>query len=218
MKNIFIFLTAMFIIVTLNVTTYSSDGMKYEVTVTNLTRGQSFTPILIATHKEGVKLFTPGSSSTDELAILAEGGDTVPLGAMLLSNEKVKDIATSGGLLGPGETVTIEIPSGKGFNYISMASMLIPTNDGFFALNGVKASIGNKKIMHLSPAYDAGSEINDEDCLNIPGPVCGGEGFNPEDGEGYVHIHAGIHGIGGIEAADYDWRNPVARIISQRVD
>jgi hypothetical protein len=218
MKNIFIFLTAMFIIVTLNVTTYSSDGMKYEVTVTNLTRGQSFTPILIATHKEGVKLFTPGSSSTDELAILAEGGDTVPLGAMLLSNEKVKDIATSGGLLGPGETVTIEIPSGKGFNYISMASMLIPTNDGFFALNGVKASIGNKKIMHLSPAYDAGSEINDEDCLNIPGPVCGGEGFNPEDGEGYVHIHAGIHGIGGIEAADYDWRNPVARIIIQRVD
>jgi hypothetical protein len=218
MKNIFIFLTAMFIIVTLNVTTYSSDGMKYEVTVTNLTRGQSFTPILIATHKEGVKLFTPGSSSTDELAILAEGGDTVPLGAMLLSNEKVKDIATSGGLLGPGETVTIEIPSGKGFNYISMASMLIPTNDGFFALNGVKASIGNKKIMHLSPAYDAGSEINDEDCLNIPGPVCGGEGFNPVDGEGYVHIHAGIHGIGGIEAADYDWRNPVARIIIQRVD
>jgi hypothetical protein len=218
MKNIFIFLTAMFIIVTLNVTTYSSDGMKYEVTVTNLTRGQSFTPILIATHKEGVKLFTPGSSSTDELAMLAEGGDTVPLGAMLLSNEKVKDIATSGGLLGPGETVTIEIPSGKGFNYISMASMLIPTNDGFFALNGVKASIGNKKIMHLSPAYDAGSEINDEDCLNIPGPVCGGEGFNPEDGEGYVHIHAGIHGIGGIEAADYDWRNPVARIIIQRVD
>jgi hypothetical protein len=218
MKKIFIFLAAMFIIVALNVTTYSSGGKKYEVTVTNLTRGQSFTPILIATHKEGVKLFTPGSASSDELAILAEGGDTVPLSAMLLSNEKVKDVATSVGLLEPGETVTIEIPSGEGFNYISMAAMLIPTNDGFFALNGVSASIGNKKVMYLSPAYDAGSELNDEDCLNIPGPVCGGEGFNSADGEGYVHIHAGIHGIGDIEAADYDWRNPVARITIQRVE
>jgi hypothetical protein len=188
----------------------------YEVSVTNMTRDQSFTPILAATHKKGVKLFTPGSPASPELAILAEGGDTVPLEDLLLLDPMVGDTATSAGLLGPGETVTIKLPKGGGFNHISLAAMLIPTNDAFIALNGVKAPRGNKIIMYLSPAYDAGSEDNDEDCANIPGPVCGGEGSNAAGGEGYVHIHAGIHGIGGIAAADYDWRNPVARIVIQR--
>jgi hypothetical protein len=37
-------------------------------------------------------------------------------------------------------------------------------------------------------------------------------------GEGFVHIHAGIHGIGNLEASEYDWRNPVARITVRQVD
>jgi N-methylhydantoinase B/oxoprolinase/acetone carboxylase alpha subunit len=61
--------------------------------------------------------------------------------------------------------------------------------------------------------YDAGTEPNDELCANIPGPVCGGEGGSPDvDGEGFVHIHAGIHDIDDLPAQDYDWRNPGARI------
>lgn len=32
------------------------------------------------------------------------------------------------------------------------------------------------------------------------------------DGGGYVHISSGIHGIGNLQPASYDWRNPVARI------
>ncbi len=35
--------------------------------------------------------------------------------------------------------------------------------------------------------------------------------------EDYVHVHAGIHGIGNLPAADRDWRNPVAQITIQRV-
>ena len=39
----------------------------------------------------------------------------------------------------------------------------------------------------------------------------------PVGGEqGYVHIHAGIHGIGNLVAADRDWRNPVAHISIRR--
>ncbi|MCH6583458.1 MAG: hypothetical protein E2O37_00035 [Proteobacteria bacterium] len=73
--------------------------------------------------------------------------------------------------------------------------------------------------MVYSPAYDAGSETNDESCANIPGPPdgCTGAGVSPDDdGEGYVHIHAGIHGISDLIAADRDWRNPVARITIRR--
>lgn len=74
-------------------------------------------------------------------------------------------------------------------------------------------------VSYESPAYDAGSEPNDEQCVNIPGPVCGGAGGSPDTGgEGYVHIHAGIHGIGDLVAADRDWRNPVAKVVIKRVD
>jgi hypothetical protein len=193
----------------------------YKLTITNMTRGQTFTPILIATHKKGVKLFTPGLPPSQELAILAEGGDTSQLTSSLSTNPAVGHIMTTDGLLGPGpgETITVEIPGGR-YHYLSLASMLIPTNDGFFSLNGVKAPRGNKSVMYLSPAYDAGSEENDESCEHIPGPFgCDGtgEGYNPSDGEGYVHIHAGIHGIGDIAADVFDWRNPVARVVIQRV-
>ena len=38
-------------------------------------------------------------------------------------------------------------------------------------------------------------------------------GGQPVGGEeGYVHIHAGIHGIGDLDASVRDWRNPVAEI------
>ena len=69
-----------------------------------------------------------------------------------------------------------------------------------------------------SPGYDAGSEPNDEDCDNIPGPVCGGEGASPDEGgEGFVHIQAGIHGIADLDPAERDWRNPVAEVTIRRV-
>ncbi len=38
-----------------------------------------------------------------------------------------------------------------------------------------------------------------------------------DEGEGFVTIHNGIHGIGGMEAATYDWRNPVAKIVIKQV-
>jgi hypothetical protein len=193
-----------------------SENTYYEVTITNLTRSESFTPILVASHKKGVSLFELGSAASNELAMLAEGGDVAPLTDMLKANRKVVATSTSDGLLVPGGTTVIKV-SARGADYISLASMLIPTNDGFFALNGVRLS-GKSSTTFYSPAYDAGTEMNDEACINIPGPVCGGEGYSPEaDGEGYVHIHSGIHGIGDLSAATYDWRNPVAKITIRKV-
>jgi hypothetical protein len=96
--------------------------------------------------------------------------------------------------------------------------MLIPTNDSFIAVNGMPLPKGKEPAVYLSTGHDAGSEPNDEICANIPGPVCGGEGTSPNaGGEGFVHITAGIHGIGDLAAADYDWRNPVARIVVKKV-
>ncbi len=198
---------------------FASDGSgMYEVRITNVTRGQSFTPILVASHRQGVRLFEAGQPASAELAALAEGGATTPLATKLTAMPEVLDTATTGGLLGPGQSVTVRVRMDDGFNHLSLASMLIPTNDGFISLNGVKGPRGREMMEIEAPAYDAGSEPNDELCANIPGPVCGGEGGSPDaDGEGYVHIHTGIHGIGNLVASDRDWRNPVAKISVRRV-
>ncbi len=191
-------------------TSYASEE-KYDVTITNLTRSEVFTPIMVATHKRSKKMFMLGSKASDVLAAMAEGGDTSGLSASLKPHKS----ASSGGLLEPGQSVTVRIHAMEK-NRISVAAMLIPTNDAFFAVNGMKLPKHSMTVM--SPAYDAGSETNDELCANMPGPVCGGAGGSPnDDGEGYVHIHAGIHGIGDLAAADFDWRNPVAKITIRRV-
>jgi hypothetical protein len=189
---------------------------QYAVTITNITSGQTFTPLLVVTHKSSISLFEAGEPASAELATLAESGDVGPLAAVLdgMPSEVFSTAATSD-LLGPGESVTVEIRASSRFRRISVAGMLIPTNDTFVALNAATLPLWSQS--HTVPAYDAGSEFNDELCANIPGPTCGGAGGSVEDGEGYVHISRGISGIGDVEPSNYDWRNPVARIGIKRV-
>jgi hypothetical protein len=183
----------------------------YEIIVTNVTAGQTFTPFLAANHTPEIKFFRAGRPARPELAQLAEGGDVAPLQSLLASTpDRVFATATSDGLLGPGESVTFTIDTGDGFRRLSLAAMLIPTNDTFVALDNVR--LPERAETHFLTAYDAGSEENDELCANIPGPVCGGEGVSEADGEGFVHVSRGIQGIADLDAAAYDWRNPVARV------
>jgi hypothetical protein len=102
--------------------------------------------------------------------------------------------------------------------------MLVTTNDAFFAARDIWY-LGKRNIMVEAEAYDAGSEQNSENCAYIPGPPCGsGESHDPEVAEGYVHIHAGVHGTNSEGTAEsdltpamHDWRNPVAKITIRRV-
>ncbi len=194
----------------------AGGGGGYEVTITNVTRGQTFTPILVASHRGGVRLFELGAEAGADIATLAEGGNTDPLQERLEADPRVAGIASTGALLVPGASATVSVPAGHA-RYLSLAGMLIPTNDAFMSLNHVRAP-RHGSVTYRVLAYDAGSEPNDEMCVNIPGPVCGGAGPSPEEGgEGYVHVHAGIHGIGDLAAAAYDWRNPVAVVRITRV-
>ncbi len=200
-------------------TAATADGpASYHVTVTNITNSINFTPILVASHRKGVSLYELGSPASDELTAIAEGGDIAPLSAVLQDDPRVADVQDSGDLLGPGESVTVTVSATHGAHNISMASMMLPTNDGFIALNSVKAP-RHGTVTYYSPGYDAGTEPNDELCISIPGPTCGGEGPSPgAGGEGYVHINRGIHGIGDLAPDVYDWRNAVAKITVSRVN
>lgn len=187
----------------------------FAVTITNITQGQTFTPLLVATHKRSISFFQLGEPASKELATIAESGMIGPLKELLDSLPNlVLDTGASEGLLGPGESVTVYVKGGGRFNRISVAGMLIPTNDTFVALNS--AYLFSFQRPHTVPAYDAGSEYNDELCDNIPGPVCGGKGPSDGTAENYVHISSGIHGIGDLDPSAYDWRNPVASISVRR--
>ncbi len=103
---------------------------------------------------------------------------------------------------------------GSSNSYLCMASMLLPTNDAFVALNGIRVWRLKKEAIYLN-AYDAGTEFNDELCEGIPGPVeeCGGgNGYTPDGGEGWVTPHPGIHGFAEVSAMIFNWGEPVAKI------
>ncbi len=191
----------------------------YHVTITNLTYSINFTPILVASHRRPVSIFEPGTPASDDLSAIAESGDVGPMTTTLNGDSNVVDVQNSGGLLKPGKSVTVIVSGKRGAKFISVASMMLPTNDGFIGLNSVEIS-KRGSMTFFSPAYDAGSEPNDELCANIPGPPCHGAGLSPgvnSGDENYVHVHRGIHGIGKLAADKYDWRNPVARITVSRV-
>ena len=196
-------------------------AVEYDVTITNVTEGTLFTPILVVSHSPGVKLFELGMPASDELVLLAEGGAVDPLATLLEGDSRVVDAADSGGLLHPGESVTVTVDAPHQLGRISLASMLLPTNDGFIALNGVVAPQGvGHSLTYTSPGYDAGSELNDELCINIPAggpcPPMVSNGNVPT--EGVVHIHSGIHGDGELSPTASDWRNPAATITITRVN
>ena len=115
----------------------------------------------------------------------------------------------------PGKTVTATFTVSGQARYLSLASMLVNTNDAFIGANGVE--LYNRRLTLVG--YDAGSEANTEDCAYVPGPPCGSHVHDDTNAaEGFVHVHAGIHGGGGLDPAQHDWRNPVAVMVIKRVD
>ncbi len=202
----------------------ASGYSTFHVTITNITNAINFTPILVASHRRPVTIFELGSPASDDLTAIAEGGDVVPMTITLNANRRVVDVQNSGDLLKPGKSVTVVVSAARGARYISIASMMLPTNDGFIALDSVKVPWYGSAT-YFSSGYDAGTELNDESCRHIPGPTCiSGVGPSPGENPGdekFVHIHRGMHGIGSgdpeLKADVYDWRNPVAKITVKRV-
>jgi hypothetical protein len=196
---------------------------RYQVTVTNITAGQTFTPLLFATHRPNLALFQAGEPVGNALEDLAEGGSVAALQAQLNANPRVGQTQATTSLLAPGASATVTIRARGDAPRLSIAAMLIPTNDTFMALDGFPLP-ERGTVETEAKAYDAGSEPNSELCVDIPGPFCGGEGTDlAENGEGFAHISRGISGVGEgasgrkVTEAQHDWRNPVAKITIRRL-
>jgi len=212
----------------------------YRVTITNATLGQPVAPSVIATHTDAFRLFelgpTPelgdsGYTLYFGLATAAETGSPVPLVDEVAASDGVWEAVAlltnrTPPILLPGESNSITIRASGNAKYLSAAAMLGATNDAFYAVRGILLPKGVGEINSVyANAYDAGSELNKEsaDTVGALGATdddpMTGDGIN-ENGEGYIHVHAGIHGIGGpngLDAATYDWRNPVVEVTVERI-
>lgn len=196
---------------------YYDHARKYEITLTNITKGISFTPFLATSHNRHIALFEVGESASEEVGAVAEGGDISGLKDQLDQSHRVADTAATEGLLVPGASTTFTLESGRGYGRFSLISMLLPTNDSMAALMGAKLPKRGSATYFMN-AYDAGTETNDESCAHIPGPQCGGVPFSPEDnGEGYIFPAAGIHGEGDLSREAYQFDGPVVKVTVTRV-
>lgn len=209
------------------------DSARYLVTIINITHGQPLTPAVVLTHDKDFTLFTEGSQASPKLVPIAEDADLEPMIASASQSADVHDVQIIGGtgpivppgstrgarVIKPGESASVVVKALGHFDRISLVGMLASTNDGFYALNGLQLHYQDQGVAtYYSPAWDAGSEVNDEDCATVPGPPCGNFFVrNTVGAEGYVHIHPGIHGIKSLVPAASDWRNPVAKITVQRI-
>ncbi|MCH8850198.1 MAG: spondin domain-containing protein [Chloroflexi bacterium] len=201
--------------------TASAQETTYTVTIENLTDGQPFTPPVIVAHTADMHVFETGSAASDELAQLAENGNSDPLVGVLNSASAVLAVTTGDGPVMPGETATLSISAPAGM-YLSVAFMLICTNDGFSGVDSLMLPSSGSTTVDAN-AYDAGSEQNTEDFADIVPPCQGligvmsddeGTGMsNPDLAEGgVITMHSGIQGGYDLTVADHGWSNPVARI------
>jgi hypothetical protein len=143
-----------------------------------------------------------------------EDGSTESLLAATASDLNVVKAVAGENLIPPGQSEEFLIKSKRRFRHLSLATMLVSTNDGFAGLNAISLpSARQKKTTVYGMAYDAGSEANSESCDHIPGPPCGNGGVrNPTGAEGFISVHAGIHSSGDLDPSQLDWRGPVIKV------
>lgn len=204
---------------------------RYRLKIINLTAGQPLSPPAYVLHNAEYAAFTVGAEASIGVEKIAESGNPTDFIAAAKSHAGVFMAERAAGGIMPGHEqeidLMVEVPStelnGLKFSYLSM---LGNTNDGFAAVENIalgQVAVG-ASISRDALSYDAGTELNDELVTTIPGPACGGEGFNSQrsDAVNQVTLHPGI-----VSQQDGNpnsclqtlqrWDNPVVRVMITRL-
>lgn len=216
-------------------TAFGENGNTYKVTITNLTAGQPLTPPILATHTRKTGFFSVGEAASEGIRQIAENGNGAVLLQALGEDTQVHEVVAGSAPLvpanNPGNTgfqssETFTISAHGRARYLSFASMLICTNDGFTGLDGIR--LPRHKVTVYTAGYDARTEMNTEDFADIVPPCQGligvatdaaGTGMsNPLLAEsGVVIPHAGINGGIDLVPEVHNWSDPVTKIEIERV-
>ena len=211
----------------------AANATQFDVQITNLTNAIYYTPFLAGAHPAGTSLFTVGQPASPEIQAMAEGGDIAGLVTILDSIGGTVVANPAGGLLAPTESTTFSMDTdGTANTLLTIVAMLLPTNDAFAGLNSIEIPTEPGTYVYDVPAYDAGTEANDElltgggapgapgmpaDPGGLTGTGCMGAAM--ADANTTVHIHRGALGdtnaTGGASDLDsriHRWLNPVVRV------
>ncbi len=216
----------------------SDDGLRtYRVTIENETHGQPFSPGVAITHRRSAHLFHVGDTASPGIEAIAEDGNDGPAVAAEMGAQGITDvfdinrpITREGTTVGSfTDEFTFEIKA-RSRDRLSLAVMLICTNDGFTGLDSVKLPKEGSVTYHAA-GYDAGTENNTERSKDIvdacsalgPTPLAGDPNGNDDaavdtNPDGPIHHHPGIAGGADLSPTMHGWTNPVAGITIERVD
>ena len=214
----------------------SANAAQWDITITNLTHGNHFTPVLMTGMNSGAHLFEVGSMATPALELMAECGDTTQLtGISGVAGELDEDTKTGTDPINPGASTMLSLDTAvSGNTHLSIVSMILPTTDAFVGLDALEVPIAAGSYTYYLNAYDAGTEANNETIAtapcgpNVPGfPIApaddagtNGTGAAGDDSNTTVHIHRGVlgdqdatGGISDLNSSIHRWQNPVAKIV-----
>lgn len=208
----------------------------YEITISNITAGQPFTPPVLAVHNRRAEIFSVGAPASEGVRSIAENGDNVPLVTALSGDHNVNLVVEGTAPVvppgNPGGTgfdsqTTFTITASRHARFVSFVSMLICTNDGFTGLNSIRLPVGKKTV--YARGYETRTEQNTEDFADIVPPCQGLIGVASDDAgtgqsnpllaeNGVIIPHAGIVGDNDLVSRVHDWADPVAKIVIKRVN
>ena len=173
----------------------------YDVTIENLTRGQPFTPPVIATHRGAGAIWHPSRASSFQVKEIAENGNNAPLLDLLrqrrLSGRVFDYVNMASTAMAPGPlvpagrpgsatfpaTVKARIRSSRREDRLSWVSMLVCTNDGITGVDGMRLpSKRGRSVTVKVAAYETQTERNTEDLADIMPPCQGLIGARAPDG------------------------------------
>ncbi len=236
-KRMLVIAAALTLAATIAVPAFAEPPLRtYEVTITNLTDGQPMSPPVAVTHRNQLRLFEVGEPASPAIVAIAEDGNqSVAVGALTgapLVTDVVdggQPLTPSGTTVGPfSDSLTFEITARPG-DRVSLATMLICTNDGFTGIDAFTLP-GNGTKVRMLAGYDAGSEDNTEasedivDPCSALGPVALAGDPNGNENAAVdttpaqaIAMHPGVLSVGDLAAA-HDWDDPVAMVTITRVD
>jgi hypothetical protein len=148
------------------------SAAQWDVTVTNLTHGNHFTPLLLTAHDHDTHIFQVGEAASIPMEHMAECGhlaallETAEVGPV--DDDTITDPA--GGVLSPGTSTTAMIMTNDAMkSHLSIVAMILPTNDGFVGMDSQHIPAEAGTYTYYLNGYDAGTEGNDE-TINPNGP------------------------------------------------
>jgi len=215
----------------------ATNAATWDITVTNLTHGNHFTPLYLSAHDTNSHLFQVGQTAANYpgLELMAECGALSGLppanGTSIVANPVP-------GALAPGANTGTKISistAASGETLLSVVAMILPTNDAFIGLDAQLIPTAAGTYTYYLNGYDAGTEINDEilntsgcDTTTVGMPAApngdadsAATGVTTTETNTNIHVHRGVlgeasannSGTSDLVNSIHRWQNPVAKVV-----